>query len=237
MHYEAILFDMDGTLLPMDTEAFTKGYFKLLFAKLAKYGLDPQTFGRNMWDGVAAMVRNDGSRTNEAAFWDCFQKATGLQALDELMADCEAFYGNEFRAAKAFTGENSLATEAVRIAREKAPHVVLATNPLFPMVGQITRMGFVGLTPSDFELVTSYESDSFCKPNPAYFTSVCERIGVAPENCLMIGNDEHEDMHAAAKAGLHGYLVTDCLIPNAEHPWQGDRGTFANLVAMLKALD
>lgn len=30
MKYRAILFDMDGTLVPMDTQRFTKGYFQLL---------------------------------------------------------------------------------------------------------------------------------------------------------------------------------------------------------------
>lgn len=32
---KAILFDLDGTLLPMDQDEFTKGYFNLLAAKLA----------------------------------------------------------------------------------------------------------------------------------------------------------------------------------------------------------
>ena len=30
---KAILFDLDGTLLPMNEEEFTKGYFKLLCKK------------------------------------------------------------------------------------------------------------------------------------------------------------------------------------------------------------
>ena len=30
MRYQAILFDLDGTLLPMDLEAFTKLYFVAL---------------------------------------------------------------------------------------------------------------------------------------------------------------------------------------------------------------
>lgn len=39
---KAILFDLDGTLLPMDNDAFTKYYFKLLCKKLAPMGYDPQ---------------------------------------------------------------------------------------------------------------------------------------------------------------------------------------------------
>lgn len=236
MKYKAILFDMDGTLVPMDTHAFSRGYFKFLYAKLAKYGLDAQSFGKNMWAGVAAMVANDGSVTNEERFWEVFSPLVGVSK-ETINADCLEFYGNEFQQAKQFTGENPLAAEAVRIAREKAELVILATNPMFPMVGQYTRMGWVGLKPEDFDLITAYEDEHYCKPNPMYFTSICQRMNLRPEECLMIGNDEDEDMYAGTKAGLDCWLVTDCAIPSEAHPWQGLKGTFAELVEMLKNLD
>ena len=34
MKLTTILFDLDGTLLPMDNDEFTRGYFKLLAAKM-----------------------------------------------------------------------------------------------------------------------------------------------------------------------------------------------------------
>ena len=43
MNITTILFDLDGTLLPMDQEAFTTGYFKLLAKKLAPYGYEPKS--------------------------------------------------------------------------------------------------------------------------------------------------------------------------------------------------
>lgn len=235
MKYKAILFDMDGTLVPMDTHSFSRQYFKFLFAKLSKYGLDAASFGSNMWAGVAAMVKNDGTRTNEAAFWEAFEKLIGISK-DVINADCLEFYGNEFHKAKAFTGENPLAATAVKLAHEKAEKVILATNPLFPMVGQYTRMSWVGLKAEDFDLITSYETDSYCKPNPAYYLDVCRRMGLQPEECLMIGNDENEDMYAAAAVGMQGYLVTDCVIPDEKHPWNGPRGSFAEMVKMLEEI-
>lgn len=233
--YKAILFDMDGTLVPMDMEAFTSGYFKLLAKKLAKHGIEPAALVSAVWAGTAAMVKNDGSKTNAEAFWANFEANTGFPEA-VIGPDCEEFYCLEFNDAKVFTSENPLAAEAVKVAREKAPVVVLATNPLFPMVGQITRMGWVGLKPDDFDLVTSYEEDRYCKPNPAYFTSIFERLGLDPSECLMIGNDEKEDMYAGTLAGMDCYLVTDTVIESKDHPWNGPRGTFAEMVEMLKAL-
>jgi FMN phosphatase YigB (HAD superfamily) len=235
MRYQAILFDMDGTLLPMDNDVFTGGYFQDLYKKLAHHGMEARALIDAVWTGIKAMVMNDGSRTNEEAFWDKFCQITGIE-MEAIKPECLDFYGNEFRDAKRFTGENLLAVKAIETAREKADKVVLSTNPLFPMVGQRTRMDWLGLSEDDFDLVTCYESDSYCKPNPEYFRSVCERIGIAPGDCLLIGNDENEDMYAGTVAGLNCYLVTDCMISSKEHPWEGPKGTFAEMVAMLEQL-
>ena len=81
---KTILFDLDGTLLPMDQDAFTRGYFKLLAQKLAPHGYDPAALVDNIWAGTAAMVGNDGKRTNEAAFWDRFAALYGEQVREDI---------------------------------------------------------------------------------------------------------------------------------------------------------
>lgn len=232
MKYQAILFDLDGTLLPMDTDTFVKGYMKLLYQKIAHHNIPPQLFQKAMWAGVAAMTENDGSHTNEDLFWQVFESVTGC-GKDAINGECLSFYGGEFHNARPLTGENPLAKQAVALAHRAADKVVLATNPLFPMPGQTTRMSWVGLKPEDFDLVTSYENESFCKPNPLYFTSICRRLGVAPSECLMIGNDENEDAYAATQAGLQVFLVTDCMIARPNRPWNGEKGSFAELIQKL----
>ena len=42
---KTILFDLDGTLLPMDQEVFTKSYFAELAKKLAPYEYELLTWG------------------------------------------------------------------------------------------------------------------------------------------------------------------------------------------------
>lgn len=233
MHYQAILFDMDGTLVPMDTDSFVKVYFGYLAKDLAPLGITPEVLVPTIWAGIGAMVRNDGSRSNADAFWAVFAEQTGMDAAPFIPVT-EKFYSTGFHNARVATGPNLLAVEAVRLAREKAGKVVLATNPLFPMAGQETRMSWVGLNKDDFDLVTSYETDCFCKPNPAYYQSVCARMGVDPKACLMIGNDVGEDMLAAGSLGMETYLVTDCLIPAKNGEYTGPSGSFAELVEYLK---
>ena len=98
MKKKTILFDLDGTLLPMDQDAFTRGYFKLLAQKLAPHGYDPAALVDNIWAGTAAMVGNDGKRTNEAAFWDRFAALYGEQVREDIPL-FDAFYRQEFSAA------------------------------------------------------------------------------------------------------------------------------------------
>ena len=51
----------------------------------------------------------------------------------------------------------------------------------------------------------------FCKPHVQYYEEIADRIGVHPEECLMIGNDTGEDL-PASKIGMKTFLVEDMLI-------------------------
>ena len=235
MRYQAILFDLDGTLLPMDLEPFTKLYFVALAKELAPFGFTPETLFKPFWAATKAMMGNTTGQLNSDVFWGTFTAMTGV-ARKAVEPVCDAFYAAGFQSARAATKDNPLAAEAVRIAREKADKVILATNPLFPMAGQRTRLSWLGLAPEDFDLVTCYTTDRYCKPNPAYFHDVCARMGLDPAQCLMIGNDDKEDMHCAVAAGMSAYLVTDCRLIDQENPWNGAQGTFAEMVEMLKSL-
>ena len=56
MKYRAILFDLDGTLLPMDFDVFTKGYFGELTKVLFPIGLAPEAVVSAVWGGTKEMV-------------------------------------------------------------------------------------------------------------------------------------------------------------------------------------
>ena len=234
MKYQAIFFDLDGTLLPMDNDAFTKGYFQLLAQTAAPLGYAPQTLIPAMWKGVSDMVKNDGTRPNHQVFWATFAEIFGPQVYDHIPV-FDRFYDTDFHKAASFAGTNPKAGQAVELARSKAGRVVLATNPLFPPAGVRTRLGWLGLSFDDFNLVTHYENSSTCKPNPNYYREIMDKLGLRPEQCLMVGNDAQEDVEAACAAGLDAFLVTDCLISRGEMP-ECPQGDFDALLAFLKAL-
>ena len=233
MELTTVWFDLDGTLLPMDQDEFTKGYFGLLVQKMAPYGYEPKQLIDTVWAGTAAMVKNDGSQTNEAAFWQTFAQVYGEQALADKDL-FEEFYVKEFQEAKVFCGFNPNAAETVRACKAMGLRVVLATNPIFPAVATESRIRWTGLEPSDFELYTTYENSRFCKPNPAYYREILDKLDLAPERCLMVGNDGAEDT-AAAELGIRVFLLTDCLINRDGRDLSAyPQGSFEQLAAYIK---
>lgn len=204
-----ILFDMDGTLLPVDDTVFTGVYFSALAEAFAPLGYEPKQFIDTIWEGVRAMVKNDGSRPNDAVFWDTFCARFGEQSRANIPL-FENFYRTDFIKTKRVCGYTPEAERTVRAVKEKA-RCVLATNPVFPLIAQERRVRWAGISPEEFEYITSYENSSFCKPNPAYFVEILQKLGMKAEETLMIGNDAGEDT-AAEQAGIEVFLLTPCLI-------------------------
>lgn len=210
MKIKAVLFDLDGTLLPMDYDEFLKGYMGLLAKKAAGYGYEPKSFVDAVWQGVRGMVKNTGESTNEEVFWRVFSDIVGEKVLqDKPMFD--DFYKNEFNGAKAFCGCDAEARTCVDCIKDMGLRTVLATNPIFPAVATESRMRWAGFEPEDFELYTTYENFQYSKPNPNYYKEILKRLELDAEECLMVGNDVKEDM-VAETLGMKVFLLTDCLL-------------------------
>lgn len=224
------LFDLDGTLLPMDQDEFIKLYFAALAKRFAgKYDIPLLT--KTIWSGTMAMQKNDGRDTNENIFWSCAHEMMGL---DRATSEAEFldFYETDFSAARGATAADPEIIACVHRLKQKGCTIVAATNPFFPKVATRNRLTWAGFDPDDFNYITTYENSRFCKPSHGYYTEVLEQLGRTPEDCIMVGNDNQEDMCVEA-LGIRGYLITDCLINRDDAPitchWHGTFHEFAKL--------
>ena len=210
MKTKAILFDLDGTLLPMDQEIFIKAYIGGLVKAALPAGYEPKALANAIQAGTYAMVKNKGERTNEEVFWDYMISVYGKTVIDDLSLFDE-FYRTEFQKVKDFCGFEPRIREIIDLVKSKGFRVALATNPLFPKIATESRIRWAGLDVGDFEFFTSYENSHYSKPNPDYYREVLAKIALPAEECVMVGNDADEDT-VAEKLGMKVFLLTDCLI-------------------------
>ena len=214
MAIKNILFDLDGTLLPMDQDIFVEKYTKGLAKHMMPYGYDPKLLIKGLWMGTGAMIKNDGSRTNEEVFWEVFSAVLGRDAHADIDT-IEQFYLTDFQNVKNDCGFNARSAEIIKLLKDKGYNLILATNPLFPSIATHSRVRWAGLEPDHFSFITTYENASFCKPNPDYYAELLAKAGCKPEESVMVGNDVDDDM-VVEKLGMKSFLLTDCLINKAD---------------------
>lgn len=236
MAITTVLFDLDGTLLPMDQEDFLKSYFLQLTSHMAGHGYEPDQLVQAVWAGTAAMVQNTGEQTNEAVFWDTIAGIWGERVPQDLPL-FEDFYKTGFGRVRESCGFDPRAAETVALCRHLGFRVILATNPVFPALATRQRIAWAGLAPEEFELVTAYENSCRCKPNPDYYRDILRRQGLRPEECVMVGNDVEEDM-VAGTLGIRTFLLTHCLINRcAKDISVWPHGDFCALQTFLRGLN
>ena len=231
---KAVLFDLDGTLLPMDGDQFIDRYFTLLSDEMSKHGYDRKAFMDAILKALAAETVNDGSRTNEEVFWDVFTSVFGEGSRKDNV-HFDLFYRNEFQTVKGVCDPSPKAKEIVDLLNGRGVKVILATNPFFPKVATESRIRWAGLKPEDFILWTTFEDIGYSKPNPEYYLEIMRMTGLDPKDCMMVGNDVDEDIIAAESAGMRTFLVdTNMINRNGRDIGRYRKGDLGDLLIFLR---
>lgn len=232
-----ILFDLDGTLLPMNLDAF----MNLYFGSLAKHFTDKHdlhSFIDLILKATKTMIANTEHRTNEEVFMEALRLSVDEQ-LDEYQSRFGRFYETDFDAVRQSVARNEDILLAVKVLKEKGYQLVIATNPMFPRLAIQKRIGWAGLDIEDFSYVTSFEDNHYCKPQPKFYQEVLSEIGKTASECLMVGNDTYEDL-IAGKLNILTYLIEDHAIVREhalEPTYQGTYKDFLKFVHELPKIN
>ena len=101
--YKNFLFDLDGTLLPMDMGRFVAKYIESICRRVSpETGIDPKRFAKGIWTGAGAMAKNDGNCLNIDVFWQAMNEVCDRD-MRVFTDDFDDYYRNEFIAAKEAT--------------------------------------------------------------------------------------------------------------------------------------
>lgn len=209
---KTLLFDLDGTLLPVDTDRFVNHYLKMLAEKIATF-TEPKHFICHLLKATDVMIHHQNpNKTNQEVFWETFSPMIPCKS-ETLTRVLNEFYELDFPKLSFILEESgsSVSYDILRCAFEKGYEVVIATNPIFPKVAVFDRLRWIGAHDFSFRLVTTYEIMRYSKPYKDYYLEILGMINRKPSECMMIGNDMDEDM-VAGELGMGTFLVTDHLI-------------------------
>lgn len=211
MHINTVLFDLDGTILSMDHDAFFKTYVGSLTQFLSDV-CDPKTFSAALLFAMEKMIEDTNPQaTNETVFYQHFNALVGDEVAAVVEARIDAYYKDHFDIVKPLTSKSQAMLDAIAYLKQKGYQLILATNPLLPYQATDKRIEWAGLNVDDFMDITRFEKNTALKPQAAYYEEIIAQNQLDPKTCLMVGNDVEEDL-IAASLGMKTYLVTDDLI-------------------------
>ena len=151
MELKAVLIDLDNTLILFEETTFFKAYMKEISTHFSDL-MDPQQFTQRLLYSTQMMVNNNGEQTNAEFFMDAFANGITIDK-NELWHCFELFYANEFEQFQPLMSPLKGAPTVLNSIQQKGLKIVIATNPMFPMNVQLTRLRWAGFTDFKFDYV------------------------------------------------------------------------------------
>ena len=223
MAIKTVLIDMDGTLLNMGESAFETEYVKRMVIFLdQRYPGKGKDIVKAVGYGGEMMKVSDGSRTNYDVFWESFEKASGYTR-EEIEPVITVYYQNDYTHIGDEYVPDADMQAAVRLLQEKGYQLIVATTPVVPLIANQERVRWSGLSDINWKDITSFETYNYSKPNVKYFEQICEKHGLDPKECMMIGDSVVKD-YPATELGMEFFLIVNEGASEAEQNFTGRKG-------------
>lgn len=201
---QAILFDLEGTLINIDTNAFMRNYLGILAPRFAHL-LSPDKFSKQLLKSME-VTRSDPKpgQTNMQTFYDDFSKATG-QSFQTLRPIFEEFYECDFPALRCLVQAIPQGAKVVEYAIQQGFLTAVASDAILPLNAMQEHISWAGLTPEHFKIIPSLDNFHFLKPQLKFFREVAESLGVKPDNCLLVSS--HTQDLVCRELGMKTFFV------------------------------
>lgn len=205
---KAVLLDLDDTLIHTDTDPFFARYLDALGAFAAQHGFSERFIEHMLKAYQDVLFAYDPTDTLHSRLMACL--ADRLDCVEaELTATFASYYADAYGALHDGVVPLEGGRRLLDWLFEAGYRVVIATNPGLPMASIRQRMTWGGIVPEDyaFEFITSLETMHFGKPQAEYYAEIVGRLGVEPDEAIMVGDNWEADLVGAAEAGLHTYWI------------------------------
>lgn len=231
---DTLIFDLDGTLLPMDTDAFMTRYNELIGAYFTDL-IDPNTFIKALWTSTKETIDNLEHKKN----YDVFKEAMANKLEGDMSVYYDRiyeFYDEDFLHLGELTAQSKDMIKAIQLLKEKGYRLLIATNPLFPLKANYHRIGWAGLSPEDFDYISCFEENHYCKPHLEFYKEVIELNDLDTSSVLMVGNDVDENL-VVKKLGVQTYLIENHILHRGGKAYETDyKGNYENFLTFVEEL-
>jgi FMN phosphatase YigB (HAD superfamily) len=237
MNFEALLFDLDGTLINFDWNRFVKEYLASASKFFEDLIPDKEKFYKQLLKSTQFMEKNDdGSTTTLEDFYIDFCPNFEVDS-EKIKERFYQFYKTGFDEIEPLISRVKGAELLLKELKQEFPDVkiILATHPIYPEIVIKRRMEWGGISEEFFDHITHGENSYYCKENKNYWMEISRKFDFQPEKSLVIGNDISKDM-IAKKFGFRTFLVEttieneDKMTVDIEPDFRGTLDDFKNLL-------
>lgn len=216
IEYQALLFDLDGTLL--DTADDLGAALNSVLHNHQQPQVGSDIYRPAASNGAAALLAAG------------FKEGWGQQSQEQLLAELVAYYAaNIATHTQCFVGVEQL---LIALDNKGIPWGIMTNKPSFltdPLVKAIPAL-------KNAQIVISGDTLAESKPSPLPLLHCAEQMSVDPSRCLYIG-DAQRDIQAGKAANMHtatalwGYVpsVDEALAWNADFNWHSPIDAFNHI--------
>jgi putative hydrolase of the HAD superfamily len=194
---EAILFDLDGTLI-----SFTHSYHDYIVKTTARHwGIIDQD--DPFFQAYSTAALSEGAVTYRSATQHALL-AADRPIPSDFEQRCEEAVATYVSGIELLPWAHDLLGKYSHL-----PKALVSNGPYDMQLGALQKVGLHEVM--DSIVISGAPDVAVRKPNAAIFEIACQRLGVAPGRALMIGDNEKVDVQGAKDAGLKACLVTEIL--------------------------
>ena len=224
-----LLFDLDNTLFAYDP-ANRAGLAAARDLAARDLGLDPASFPSlhdRIRQTLARELAGRAAAHNRLLFFQRLTESlTGRTAPETALALHETYW-------RAFFDAMAPAPDAAAVleaAHEAGLAAALVSNQV--AWAQFRKIAVLGLSPWIAAVVTSEEAGAD-KPDPGVFRLALSKLGLGPDEAVMIGDDPRGDMDGARAAGIRSVRTMEFCPDAPERPGETRIRRLGDLRALL----
>lgn len=207
---KAVLLDLDNTLLINPDRAFAVAYLRIIdeFFEQRLNLLHISTYLRETMQSLTGQRKL--TQTNLELLLETVAAGSSITT-ENINATFKAFYDETYPFLRNCVQPVDIAYQLFDYLKAEQFAVVIATNPIYHKDAILQRLAWAGLPSSAeaYALVTHNENMHFAKPDPAYYAEILARIGIEPDEAIMVGDSIKNDITPADSVGLYTYQVIE----------------------------